>query len=84
MEGQNKDIEQQVLDLVLKYMENEENIILAIQVQLCIFQISNLNMKIHKVHKTFHVLFMHEILIKIEDPLSFHGTNYFYTKLRNS
>ena len=63
MEGQNKDIEQQVLDLVLKYMENEENIILAIQVQLCIFQISNLNMKIHKVHKMFHVLLMHEILI---------------------
>ncbi|XP_023331482.1 dynamin-1 isoform X2 [Eurytemora carolleeae] len=31
VEGQNKDIEQQVLDLVLKYMENEENIILAIQ-----------------------------------------------------
>jgi len=38
VEGQNKDIEQQVLDLVLKYMENEENIILAIQVLLRILK----------------------------------------------
>ena len=32
VDGQVKDIEEQILSLVMKYMENPENIILAIQV----------------------------------------------------